>query len=262
MSDELRLSVSKTKTFIDCKKKFNYIYNLKLPKKDRDYHIFGKFCHKVLEDFHMTCMQNSEKPNHVIMLQAFKNAVVEYPSMTVEMKKEAHQIISQYLKIITNDKKNNLSANVLACEKNFQYLIENKVLLNGMIDRIQIDADNIVHVADYKTTKNKKYLKEDWFQLLTYAFILFQEDPNLEIVRGSYILLRHDFEYITREFSRQEAETIRDKYLSYAEQILSEQNFEANPTYLLCRLCDFSEDICPEGKKILAPSEIYGEINW
>lgn len=260
-NEELRLSVSKTKCFEQCKKQYEFSYILKFPKKERDYHILGKFCHKVLEDFHIAYLNGSQDTYNVVMSKAFKDAVTEYKSsMTPEMKKECWGLIDQYLRIITDDKKNNLSANVIACEKNFQLLINENVLLNGMIDRIQIDADDVIHVADYKTTKNKKYLKDDWFQLLTYAYIILLENPDLKKVRASYILLRHDFEYITKEFYPDEIMKIKDKYLSYAEQIRQEKSFEPTTSFL-CGYCDFLEH-CDAGKQKVNPSIKHGEVQW
>lgn len=37
-----------------------------------------------------------------------------------------------YLKVVTDDKKNNLSANVLGCEKNFSLQLSENVVLNRM----------------------------------------------------------------------------------------------------------------------------------
>ena len=129
-----------------------------------------------------------------------------------------------------------------------------------MIDRIQLDDDNVIHVADYKTTKNKKYLKDDFFQLLTYAYVIITENPSIEKVRASYILLRHNFEYITKEFNQKEIITVADKYIKYTDQILNEKEFAPNPSRL-CTYCDHVS-ICPAGKKMLAPSNIYGEVAW
>lgn len=262
MSEELRLSVSKTKCFLQCKKQFKYSYIFKFPKKDRDYHIFGKFCHKVLEDFHNAyIISKSEKPFNIEMGTAYKTAITEYgEKMTPEMKKECWQIIDKYLRIVSTDKKNNLPANVVACEKSFNFEVDKNIILNGMIDRIQIDADNVPHVCDYKTVKNKKYLKNDFFQLLTYAYVMLNDDPTITKVRASYILLRHDFEYITTEFSVPEILSIKDKYIEYAKQITTESEYPANPS-ALCSYCDFLE-LCEEGKKKADPSKIYGEVQW
>lgn len=259
---ELRLSVSKTKTFLDCKKKFEFTYIQKLPRKDWEFHTFGKFCHKVLEDFHNAYIKfDSKEPYNVEMGKAFKAAMVEYKdNMTPEMKKDCWVIIDKYLRIVTKEKDSNLSANVLACEENFNFSVTENLVLNGMIDRIQLDDDNVLHVCDYKTVKNKKYLKNDYFQLLTYAYVLLQKDPTITKVRASYILLRHDFEYITTEFLVPEILTIKDKYVEYANQIRNEKVYPANPT-ALCNFCDHL-NLCPEGKTKSYNQNIYGEVTW
>ena len=242
----LRLSVSKTKTFFDCKKKYEFAYVLKLPRKDFEHFTFGKFCHAVLENFHNTYLEGSAAPSHLVMSDAYKKAVLEYgPKLTPEMKVECKEIATTYLKKLASDKQQGIAPQVIGVEKNFATPIGDKVLLNGMIDKIQIDADNVLHVADYKTTKDKKYLKNDWMQLLTYAWVLFQEDPSIDKIRGSYILLRHNLEPITKEFSREEILAVGKQYEKYAEDIMSETEFPANPSFL-CKWCDFLDN-CEEG---------------
>ena len=261
MSNEFRLSVSKCKTYLDCKAKYKYTYIDKLPRKTWDFHTTGKFCHKVLEDFHNVYINGNDTPYNVVMSKAFKDAVIEYKAeMTSDMKKECWGIIDQYLRLVTTNKKNNNVANVLACEKNFELLVGGKVILNGMIDRIQLDDDNVLHVADYKTTKNKKYLKDDFFQLLTYAYVIVAEDPSIEKVRASYVLLRHNFEYITKEFNKKEIIKVADKYIDYTDQILKEKEFAPSPSRL-CTYCDHIA-VCPAGKKMIDPSSVYGEVAW
>lgn len=265
MTDSIRLSVSKTKTFLDCKAKYKFAYVEKLPRKDWEFHTFGKFCHKVLEDFHNAYIENgSTEPYNVEMANAWRSAWKEYKaSMTSEMKKDCWAIIDQYLRKISkppSDTKIVPVSNILSCEKKFEINIDNKIVLNGMIDRIQIDADGVIHVCDYKTVKNKKYLKNDFFQLLTYAYVIISEDPSIERVRASYILLRHDFEYITTEFTVPEILAISDKYLEYADQIQIEDEFKPNPT-ALCNFCDYL-NLCPEGKTKSYNQNIYGEVNW
>lgn len=258
MNNEIRLSVSKTKCFLDCKAKYKYNYIDKLPRKVWSFHTFGKFCHKVLEDFHNEYINGSVEPYNVTMSKAFKNAYNLYKEdMDPQMKKDCWEIINQYLKIIKQNK-----FGVIACEKNFDFSLEGheNIILNGMIDRIQVDDDNVIHVCDYKTSKNKKYLKDDFFQLLTYAYVISLEDPSIEKVRASYIMLRHNFEYITTEFKPKDILKLKDKYIEYANRILEEKDFEPNPTKL-CEYCDFSH-VCEASKKVMDPSKVFGEVSW
>ena len=164
------------------------------------------------------------------------------------------------MRIVTTDKKSGLPANVINAEKRFDFQIADNLVLNGAIDRIQLDADNVIHVADYKTTKHKKYLKNDWFQLLTYAYVILTEDPTIEKVRASYILLRHDFEYITTEFTKDQILEVKDKYQAYANQMLTEKEFAPNPTNL-CNYCDYLQQ-CPAGKSKAFDQQVYGEVTW
>jgi hypothetical protein len=119
MSDPIRLSVSKTKTFVDCKAKYKYVYVEKLPRKDWEFHTFGKFCHKVLEDFHNAYIEHdSTQPFNIEMGNAWKSAWKEYKSaMTPEMKKDCWEIIDQYLRKISAEKKSiDVIPNVISCE--------------------------------------------------------------------------------------------------------------------------------------------------
>jgi RecB family exonuclease len=261
MTEDLRLSVSKTKTFLQCKKQYEFNYILKMPKKDRDYHIFGKFCHRVLEWFHQQYIDGCLLPYNSVMTDAFKVAWAEYKDkMTPEMKKECWEIVDSYLRLITKEKQQGLPLNVIAAEKRFDFKLADNLVLNGAIDRIQLDADNVIHVADYKSTKHKKYLKNDFFQLLTYAYVIVSEDPSIKKVRASYILLRHDFEYVTKEFSKKEILEVKKQYEEYAEQILAEKEF-APTTSNLCNYCDFLQ-LCPAGKSKAFDQQVYGEVNW
>ena len=259
MTEELRLSVSKTKCFEQCKKQFEFNYILKFPKKERDYHILGKFCHGVLEWFHKQYIEGCLLPYNVTMTDAFKATWEEYKDkMTPEMKKECWSIVDQYLRLITGDKKSGKPFNVLAVEKRFELPLAENIILNGAIDRIQLDDDDVLHVSDYKTTKNKKYLKDDWFQLMTYGMVLLNDQPDLKKIRVSYILLRHNFEYITKEFSAAELKSVEKKFIKYAEQINSEKEFAPNPT-ILCGYCDFLGS-CEAGQK--QTRMFNGAVDW
>ena len=269
INEDFRLSVSKAKTFNQCKKQYQFNYILKFPKKERDYHIFGKFCHQVLEVFHLRYQEGCTKPYNIVMGEAWKDAWAEYKEkMTTEMKKECWDIINNYLKIISTTIPTNtcgMPGNVIGIEKKFELPIAENIILNGAIDRVQLDDDNILHIADYKTTKNLKYLSSDWFQLLTYAYVMASEDPSIKKIRGSYILLRHNFKYITKEFSIEEIMEVKDKILALANSMQLETEFPANPNNL-CGWCEYLEH-CLEGRSKVANSfsgakNVFGEVGY
>lgn len=259
LENDIRLSVSKVKTFSSCVKKYNFAYNLKLPQKDMDYHIFGKALHLCLEKFYDEYIKGCKDPYNIVMNRAFNIAMREYSTqMTVEAKQEAIDIIKEFLKKISNDSTSLKKA--ISVEKNFSINLSDKVILNGMIDRIDMDSDGIYHVSDYKTTKNKKYLKDDFMQLLTYAYVIYSENPEIKKIRGSYILLRHNFEYMTKEFSLEEILKVKTEYEDYAKSIEDEKLWRANPTRL-CAWCSFV-DVCEEGRALVKPQNKHGVVGW
>jgi len=260
----LDLSVSKAKTFVDCKAKFRFQYIEKLPRKEWEHHIFGTFCHEILENFHKMIIGGRDDEFHLIMKDAFKSAYENWKEkLNQEIIDEAKAIFKSYLKKINSEKEKNILPKVTDVEKKFYINIDDRVLLSGFIDRVQVDPDGVIHVADYKTTKNKKYLK-DYFQLLTYAFVLCLEDPSIKKIRASYILLRHNFDSLEKEFTRDEIFQIEDKYLKYADDICSEKIFIPKPTNL-CKYCDFL-DLCKDGKrfinKISGGGSEFGQTDW
>lgn len=251
----VKLSVSKCKEFSNCKKKYNFVYNIKLPRKEQIYHVFGKFAHKILEDFHNAYINGSTNKFAVEMNTAWKTACNEYADkLTPELRKECWDIFSSYLRHLK------VKPNVVACEKNFNINIADNIVLNGFIDMLKIDDDGVYHVIDYKTSKSKEYLKKDSFQLITYAFILLEENPAIEKVRGSYMMLRHNFDLITFEFSREEILEVKQKYIDYYTNIINEKEFPANVNRL-CDYCEFNNQ-CEEYMNGKLSACQPGEINW
>ena len=245
---DFRLSVSKSKTFDSCKKKFKYNYIEKLPRKDWDFHIFGKFLHQVLENFHAKLLADREleKDWSPVLDESWDEAKEEYKKdLTAQQEVDAADIVDTYRDILKEDG----LPEIVSVEANFNIVLADTVVLNGFIDRVQVDPDGMLHVADYKTTKDKKYLK-DYFQLETYAFALMLENPEIKKMRASYVMLRHNFDYLTEEFTREEIMgTVGQKFLDYAEKIKAERTWRAQPQFL-CKFCDFV-DTCQEGTDYL-----------
>lgn len=274
----LRISVSKAKTFHQCKKQFKFNYIDKLPKITRDYHVLGTFCHEVLENFHLSFINGSLKPFNEELTTAWKAAVLNTKEgLTDSIKKEARGFMNEYLSRLNKQKEDGTLENVLSVEKNFAVDLDGKVLINGMIDRIQQDklpnGEEILHIADYKSTKNKKYLQDDFFQLLTYCYVMLKENPEMEKIRASYILLRHNFEYITKDFSREDViSEVEKSFLSDYDAMVAETEYAASPSFL-CNFCDFvSEEngncaegqdfVAKMGKPIQRDMKRFGKVDW
>lgn len=266
-ADAMAISVSKAKTFESCAAKYRFCYIEKLPRKDWDFHIFGKFNHEVLETFHNKLLENKDLEFIPLMKECFKLSVENWKGKMTPVQLKDSQIIQQnYLNYLDSNLKNNTLPEVIGVEKEFNIVINEKILLNGFIDRVQVDHDGMLHVADYKTTKDKKYLK-DFFQLITYAYVLMLEDESLEKIRASFILLKHNFEFITKEFSRDKVMKISEKFLEYEKQISEEKLWRAKPQFL-CKYCDYQES-CKEGTDFLIKRgllkgglKIVGKSTW
>lgn len=260
---ELWLSVSKIKTFNQCPAKYRYNYIDRLPRKSWDHFTFGNFLHEILEKFHEELMSDNEQPWHQLMSKCFseisKNEEFQ-KDLTKSQKDESFKILNVYLKQITAQQNKDALPKVIGVETPFYVNINDKILLNGYIDRVQIDPDDILHVSDYKTTKNKKYLVKDDFQLLTYSYVMCLADTDLKKVRASYMLLRHNFETINKTYNRKKIMTVGDKYLEYAEKIDREKLWRPKPSNL-CRWCDFC-DVCPATKQKEEKLKKFGENKW
>ena len=241
----LDLSVSKIKTFDSCAKKFKYLYIEKIPRLEKPYHIFGKYLHLVLELFHKDLLENPQQNILELMSSCQEKALETWGhKMDSEQKKETYDILQKYLTTYKNTLKSKKQSKIIGLEKEFNICIDDLILLNGFIDLLKQDKDGVYSVEDYKSTKDKKYLKKDFFQLLIYAYATYLMFPNIKKVRGKYIMLRHDFEVIETEFSLKEILSVEHKLLEYADRIKSERLFRANPTPL-CPWCD-AVDICED----------------
>jgi len=271
MEDIFKISVSKAKTFDSCKAKYKFNYIDKLPKKTWAHHILGNLVHVTLENFHKYYIYikandiKNYEPFNKVMTNAFKDACIKYEgNITPETYSQAREMLLKYLdKINIDTKSSNGLPNVIAVEQDFAINIQNKVLLNGAIDRIELEPNDVYHVCDYKTTKDKKYLKNDFFQLLVYAYVIKKIYPQAKKVKGSYIMLRHDFERFTQEFTDAQILSVEKKITDLYSDILEEKLWRAQPT-MLCSYCDFMEN-CDEGKKLVYPHgtpSINPEMSW
>jgi len=261
-SDLFHLSVSKVKTFLTCKAKYRFCYIEHLPKREWDFQIFGKFLHNVLENFHRSIIEGFDGQDHLLMKQSFATALKTWGGkLTSAQKSECFNILKEYLVIRFKDREQKTVSDVIDVEKDFSININNVLLLNGFIDVVQCDPDGMLHVADYKTSKQKRYLKNDLLQLKTYAYALMYEEPLIKQVRCSYVMLRHKFDRIEKEFKREEIMETPQNFIDYAEKINTEKLYRPS-TGPLCRYCDYLGQ-CKAGKKyMIGGTDSFGTTDW
>jgi putative RecB family exonuclease len=237
----LWLSVSKMKTFKDCRLKYKFTYIDKLPRKDWDHLVYGSVVHDILERFHKELMKGNALAINLVMGQAYREGMEKFASkVSKEQKKEAYNLLKTYLGIINKEIVEGRMPEVLALEEPFFVDMDGKILLNGLIDKVQRDSDNLLHVQDYKTSKQKKYLEKDLFQLKVYAYVKFLQNKELDKVRTSYVMLKHNFDTVPakpKEFSREEAMGIEKKLLEVYTEITEEKLWRPSPSPL-CGYCD------------------------
>lgn len=247
----LNLSVSKLKTFLSCKAKYKFSYIEKLPQKDHDYTIFGKFIHDILEGFHKIYVQEPETPLNVIMKKSWSLSKEKYyEKLNDAQLMEAWNYCAEYLVLQAKLIKENKMPKFLYAEKEFNLNINDFILLSGFIDKVEQDVDDVLHVSDYKTSKSKKFLKEDFFQLKTYGLVMALEMPHIKKVRCSYIMIKHNFEYITKEYTIDELMEIPTYFVNNASLILKEQGYKPS-TSILCNWCDYLDN-CTDGSRFVS----------
>lgn len=238
----LTLSPSRIKTYQQCPRKYYYNYVAKLPRKDWAHFQLGTFVHGALEYFHAEYRNDSGQLNlKGMMKEAFKmqrektkkeNIDTDLPS---EILLEARDLLSEYLKRMETI---GIGSEILSLEEDFNLPINEKFSVQGIVDRIDRDRDGIMHIKDYKTTKNIKYMEP--FQLQVYGIHLTQRYPDIDRFRGSYIMLRHGGKHISYDFNAEDVQKQRQAVLDYAIKITEEERWIMKPGPL-CNWCDFND---------------------
>jgi len=261
--DYMSLSVSKLKTFQQCSARFKFQYIEKLPKVEQYFQAFGSFSHEVLENFENFIIAGDNRPDNEILTESYRKALVNWQSkLTKEQKDEIYKMMNVFLKKRNQWKSQSKLYKPLVAEKEFFVDVNGVLLLNGLIDLVALDPDGVLHIIDYKTSSTDKYLKKDLLQLKTYAYVSMLEDQDLEKVRCSYMMLKQEFDLITKEYSREEISSIGEYYWEQSEKIKAEKLYRPS-VGPLCKYCDFIKS-CPDGNNKYGSDEDkeIGQVEW
>ena len=238
----LKLSASSLKTYDQCQLKYYYNYIERLQKKQWDHFDLGNICHKVLEIFHRTYMDegNAKGSLNKLMTYSFEKGIAEFPKVSDAIVLEAKDLLRSYLKGVSQSG----MPLVKGVETSFEIQLEDDLILRGFLDRVDIMKDGKFHIVDYKTTKSAQYL--DPFQLKIYGLWLQEEYGEVDVFKASYVLLRQDSKTKAYDFNRDDLIQCRKKIYKFAESIQTSMDndlWKPSPCKL-CNWCDF-KDICP-----------------
>lgn len=278
------ISVSKIKQFKNCKAAYKYAYIDKLPKKTWDFNVFGSFMHEVLETYHQTLIDHPDSKYNQVLKDCFWKAYPNYeaqllssdlwymienkdtrekvtyhkpftPTQITKFKNDTFGLAGRYLALHGSQLKDGKAPQVSTVEQAFNLVLDDKILLNGFIDRVDL-VPNGYHVLDYKSNqpRSRKYLADDLFQLQTYSYVLWVLNPNIEKIEASYLLLREPEKPIETNFEVKELPQVGENFLKQAELMQAEVGFKEEPGSL-CRYCSFL-DICKPGTEFVAEQDL------
>lgn len=266
----LRLSVSKAKTFTQCKRKFFYQYILKLPTELKIYNAIGSLVHLVLELAFKRWIDAKYEADLKKLIVSTWGACRETQEWKDAIQFDCidevkHYVLAYYNRYMEEHQK---FGKPIHCEPRFHLPLkigqDLEVVVLGYIDRIdRVDYKTLL-VLDYKTTGKVQYL--DNFQLGIYAAACLYGPYKGYNINAAYILLKHDM-----KLKRMKNPTERhigevEKMVKIAKQMDQTVHFDKEypPTYTkLCDYCDFKDRCYKDTGGPPKPSiDDIGEDTW
>jgi len=249
-SKKTRLSVSKLQTYLDCPRKYWYLYDVKVETPKSEGYFFGSAIHEGLENYY-----NKRDP-----LEAVKYSLFGKKTKITEKAKEGvdpYKLFSQAKRIFEVYEKKATKFQPILVEHWFDVDLENPktkeklpVRFVGKIDLITITGDIVDHKTTTNHTDNGFFDDENEFQSNGYAYAYFKMFNKMP---HSFI-----FNTIIRGNTKQEPNIILKTLYPTTDNLVSffdtcrtiqtaiekkETSNHTNPKH--CRFCPV-KDICPK----------------
>lgn len=244
----MRLSKSKINTFLDCRRRFKYIYIDELDSETNKYAQLGLDVHSYAEAIGKE-LKEIEQPTKEQILEI---AIRLYPHSKNEIKNDEHAqgIIKFFTDVL-------IAGNYRIFEVE-QYIYDEKHNINGVIDIILQDksTDELV-IFDYKTGRTKA-ITDFRLELCMYRILIESKYPDCNVVSAG-IFFTKDQKYRVFNFAEEQRKgafvTEKDyqsvfKLIEYVRQQIQGEIFYPKQgafDYFCNKFCPFQKECNKDG---------------
>lgn len=232
----LLLSISRANRFKNCARSFYYRYVLGIEETESYEAALGSFFHNILDFWAQFFLESSDLRESMRVAYITAKQEREQKNGKRPLLKEDLQIIKQWLKDYVYFLEESKLPIVLDHEKEFKFLVDNKYLVRGAIDRIdEIDKDTI-RIVDYKAGSSRFVNSK---QVSIYAKALI-DNPIYKGKKfiGTYIFVKENCKVVEYEITNKLINNVLTYLKKTGEKIIIESNWK--PTFSpLCGWCSY-----------------------
>ncbi|HJS83539.1 MAG TPA: PD-(D/E)XK nuclease family protein [Nitrososphaera sp.] len=235
------ISYSRLDTYETCPAKYFYTY---IQKEDRLFGpaaALGNIVHRVLE---MSVGEEDVELSDMLMLFDESRQIYDPDSLIdQELLDVGTGLLVEYV-----DRHGEEKIQVLGKEQAFSLII-GSARVNGYIDRVDLEPNDMIRVVDYKTGKMEIAAKDaaQNLQLGIYALATAERYPGHDIYAELYYLRTgrkkgHLFTY-------ENLEAVYDRVLTQVNTIINDRSFRPTDQVRPCTYCDHQKSgACPAGR--------------
>jgi len=239
MTKPLRLSYTKLSFYLTCPYKYYLRYEEKRPYYPGKMTKYGSNIHRSVKDF-------SEIIKEGIELTPQKQAELienQWTSVTADKieNQRLKELSIQQMQMFMEKNKEAIAGKTLFCEEGFKYQINDNLILNGYIDRVDLIGESEVEIIDYKSGE-ERILFDDDVQLNFYALVIRDHYKLIPKILSLYFLSTHN--KFSVDASNENINAVKDLILLTADNILFKEFSPTEKSYEHCPVC-FYNRICP-----------------
>lgn len=226
------LSASRIETYLQCPKKYYYIYELER-QTDSDNTRFGTLIHRVLESA-LIANPAPDNPKDYCKIK-FKEWWPESGILTLSYFDIGYELLDKFFNY---NYYYQWRENILVPpEFEFNIQLNEDVKVIGFIDLLVKKNKNTLNVIDFKTSVIPKTIKEAQtdLQMSIYYLAVNTLFPEYENIDLTLFYLRH--EPVTTTRSKEYIQMLKDYLIAIYYQIRNDTTIKPNPSPLACSFC-------------------------